>query len=172
MDFLSHALWGGIAFGRTNTRAFILAALFGVLPDLLSEGIMFTLAFLGLPGMPEVMGTHPNITDFPAYAQMFYNMTHSLIFAGLVIVLICLLFRRVVWPVFAWPLHILIDIPTHSKELFPTPFLFPISTYTFDGIPWDHPYILIPNFLFLAFLYGIWIYITIRNRRERRARSN
>lgn len=172
MDFISHALWGGIAFGRSGKKLFIISAIISIMPDILSEGIMFTLAFLGLPGMPDVTGgTHPDITEFPAYAQFFYNSTHSLVFAAIIIIVICLIRRKIIWVLLAWPMHILIDIPTHSLNLFPTPFLYPLSDYRFNGIPWDHPYVLIPNILFLVYLYGIWIFIIIERRREKKAKE-
>ena len=38
----------------------------------------------------------------------------------------------------AWPFHIILDFFTHSIEYFPTPILWPISDYKFDGIPWSN----------------------------------
>jgi hypothetical protein len=46
------------------------------------------------------------------------------------------------WILAAWGLHILIDIPTHSLALFPTPFLWPVSDFKVNGIGWDNPIIL------------------------------
>jgi hypothetical protein len=42
------------------------------------------------------------------------------------------------WPrwTIAWGLHILIDIPTHSRRNWAPQFLWPLSTYTFDGVAW------------------------------------
>jgi len=53
----------------------------------------------------------------------------------------------------AWGLHILMDIPTHSTDFFPTPFLWPFSGYRVDGISWGHPYIFFPNVVVLIVLY-------------------
>ena len=54
-----------------------------------------------------------------------------------------------------WPLHILIDVPTHSSKIFPTPFLFPISNYTFNGISWGNPIFMLINYsaLFIVYLF-------------------
>ena len=46
MDFLSHSLWGGIAFGNKSRRDYLWAAGLSVLPDILGEGIMFGVAAL------------------------------------------------------------------------------------------------------------------------------
>jgi hypothetical protein len=62
----------------------------------------------------------------------------------------------------AWLLHILVDIPTHSTRFFPTPFLWPISSYEFSGIGWANPMIFIPNVVLLTSLY-VW-YFLIRPR--------
>jgi len=35
----------------------------------------------------------------------------------------------------------------------PTPFLWPISTYKINGIPWSHQLIFFPNIILLVFFY-------------------
>ena len=59
------------------------------------------------------------------------------------------------WPMLAWPMHIIVDFFTHSIEFFPTPILWPISDYRFDGVPWSNPYVLVINFvlIFVIFIY-------------------
>src|SRR3989339_483126 len=47
MDTLSHALWGGVAFGRKSRKSFLLASTFGLAPDILSFGILFASNLLG-----------------------------------------------------------------------------------------------------------------------------
>jgi len=54
----------------------------------------------------------------------------------------------------AWVLHICMDIPTHGTAFFPTPFLWPVSDFHVDGMPWSTPIIFIPNVLLLAVLYA------------------
>ena len=34
----------------------------------------------------------------------------------------------------AWPFHIILDFPFHSKEYFPTKIIWPVSDFSFDGI--------------------------------------
>ncbi|MFH1852590.1 MAG: hypothetical protein ABIA75_09620 [Candidatus Neomarinimicrobiota bacterium] len=158
MDFISHGLWGGIALGRGNRRQFGLAALFSILPDIFSEGIMFTMVLLNLPGMPGLADGHPNITDFPHYAQIFYNLWHSLVVFAVVFGLVWLIRKKPLWIMLTWALHILIDIPTHSLELFPTPFLWPLADFKFDGIGWEHPAVLLTDIGLLFGVYLIWLY--------------
>jgi len=165
MDFVSHGLWGGAAVGRKNLKLFLYAVLFSVLPDIAGEGIMFALVFLGADNMPSLSAGHPNITEFPAYAQNFYNATHSLLLFAAVFVIVWLLRKQIFWPLAAWGIHILIDIPTHSLRLFPTPFLWPISDFRVNGQSWDSPYILIPNYALLIIVYAWWYY---RKRAKRK----
>jgi len=156
MDIISHGLWGGVTLGRKRRTDYILAFVFSILPDIFAEGIMFSLIFLGIDNMPSLQNGHPNITDFPTYAQNLYNTTHSSIIFILVFTIIGIIKKQVFLPLGAWGIHILIDIPTHSYTLFPTPFLWPISDYKFDGINWDSPVILIPNIVLLIILYSFW----------------
>ena len=156
MDIISHGLWGGVTLGRKRRTDYILAFAFSILPDILAEGIMFSLIFLGIDSMPSLDNGHPNISDFPVYAQNLYNTTHSLVISILVFTIIGIIRKQVFWPLGAWGIHILIDIPTHSYALFPTPFLWPISDFKIDGISWDSPVILIPNIVLLIILYSYW----------------
>lgn len=164
MDIISHSLWGGIALGRKKKSDFIHTLLFSVLPDILAEGIMFGLVILGVNNMPTIEHGHPNITEFPLYAQNFYNATHSLIIFITVFVIIWAIRKKPYILLLAWALHIIIDIPTHSFELFPTPFLWPVSDFKINGIPWDNSIILIPDIILLAILYSLWFYQFKKNQ--------
>lgn len=71
---------------------------------------------------------------------------------------------RALWPMGAWGLHILMDIPTHSSSFFPTPFLWPVSDFTVNGIPWSAPYIFFPNVVGLLIVYAVWWWHKRRTR--------
>lgn len=165
MDIASHGLWGGIAFGRKNRKAFWSSFFFGVMPDLFSFGVFFfvrtfTHGFaLSRPPLPD---------SIPEYIYLFYNVTHSLIIFIFVFSLVWLLRGRPFAPMLAWGLHILMDIFTHGREFFPTPFLWPVSDYTFDGIPWGHPAIWYPNLALLIGFY-VWLYRTSIARKKEAA---
>lgn len=158
MDFMSHGLWGGIAFGRKNRRAFLWAFAFGVMPDILSFGVFSSMHSLGLASGPDWSQGHPPMSEVPAYVHSLYNITHSLFVFALAFVVVFLFTKKIFWPMFAWLLHILMDIPTHSTRFFATPFLWPISDYKFNGVAWSHPYIFYPDIAILIVLYILFFY--------------
>ena len=158
MDFVSHALWGGVALGRKSRNRFLLAAGVSILPDVLTEGLFMVLYLLGIGGMPGWENGHPNISDYPMFAQNLYNVTHSLVVFAAVFGLLWVAARKPVWIVAAWGLHILIDIPTHSLALFPTPFLWPISNFKVDGIGWDNAFVWVTDIVLLVVVYSVWLF--------------
>ena len=164
MDFVSHALWGGVSFGRKSKKVFLLAAGISILPDILTEGLFGVLYLLNIGGMPGWENGHPNITDYPMFAQNLYNITHSFVIFALVFALLWVAAKKPVWVVAGWGLHILIDIPTHSLALFPTPFLWPISSFRVNGIGWDNAIILTIDIILLIAAYSLWLYPSFRRK--------
>lgn len=159
MDFVSHGLWGGVGFGRKSRKDFWWAILIGMLPDVLSFGVhlaitVFQKVFLGVSPPGGDLRYH----QVPQYVYNLYNFTHSLLIFVVVFGLVWLIRRKPLWVLGAWGLHILVDIPTHSFEFFPTPFLWPISDFKVNGIAWGAPIIFIPNVAFLVVAYGIWMW--------------
>lgn len=158
MDILSHGLWGGIAFGRKDKKAFWWSFAFGIAPDFFSFGILTIATLLGLAKRPEwSAGGHPGAGMIPQYVYQLYNVTHSFIPFAVIFALVWIFRKKPFLPMLAWPLHILMDIPTHSTEFFPTPFLWPFfNNIRVNGIPWSHAYIFIPNWIALVGLYAWW----------------
>lgn len=170
MDIVSHGLWGGLGFGRRSRSSFWLAFFFGIAPDLLSFGIFTAMTFLGFSEHPDwSSGNHPDPSQIPLYVHSIYDVTHSLVVFSVVFGLIWLIRKKPLYELCAWGLHILLDIPTHSNGFFPTPFLWPLSDFTVNGIPWSHPVIFIPNVTLLAVLY-FWFFVA-RKRAARTARE-
>jgi hypothetical protein len=164
MDIVSHGLWGSLFFGRTHRRAFSWAFFWGVFPDLASFGLYTAGTWIGLFDHPDwSSGNHPDPSVIPAFVHQLYNFSHSLVIFSVVFIGVWIIWRRPVWPLAAWGLHILIDIPTHSSEFFPTPFLFPLSDFSINGIPWSRPFIFFPNVILLVGLYT-WFYWFRRKR--------
>lgn len=172
MDFVSHALWGGVTFGRKNRNVFLLAVIISLLPDILTEGLFGFLYLLNIGGMPGWEHGHPNITDYPMFAQTLYNATHSLIVFALAFLLLWIIARKPLWVVGAWGLHILIDIPTHSLTLFPTPFLWPVSDLRVNGIGWDNAVILGIDAILLLAAYAQWLFPRLLTRHRSRSSEN
>lgn len=155
MDTLSHGLWGGLAFGRKNKPKFWLFFLFGMMPDLLSFGIFMVGSIVGFFSRPLFSNGHPpDANQFPVFLDIMYNITHSIFIFLLIFIIIWLILRKPFLPILAWGLHILMDIPTHSYEFFPTPFLWPFSNFKVNGLSWGEPYIMIPNVILLIILFS------------------
>ncbi|HTT08271.1 MAG TPA: hypothetical protein VMH34_05720 [Gammaproteobacteria bacterium] len=159
MDILSHGLWGGITVGRGSRRSFWTAFAFGVMPDLFAFGPLFANRMLihGLDFMNH-LGRRPDPSTIPAYVHSVYNVTHSLVVFSVAFALVWLIRRKPLLEMGAWALHIVMDIFTHSTAFFPTPFLWPVAETHFNGVPWSHPIIFIPNVLLLAILYAWFLF--------------
>ncbi len=157
MDILSHGLWGGAAFGRKTKKSFWLAFGFGVAPDLFSFGIFTAMNVLGFVSGPDWSNGPPSNESIPAYVHSLYNVTHSLVIFSIIFLVVWLLRKKPLYEMLAWPLHILLDIPTHSTRFFATPFLWPITSYKIDGVPWSNPWIFFPDWILLFVVYGyLW----------------
>ncbi|HRY82375.1 MAG TPA: hypothetical protein P5232_01540 [Candidatus Moranbacteria bacterium] len=171
MDIISHGLWGSAAFGRKNKKTFLIAFLIGLAPDMFSFGILFVYRIiLRLGFLPEPsISLAPAHFPVPIFVYSLYNITHSLIIFALFFGAIWLIFKKPFWPILAWGLHILVDIPSHSFDFFPTPFLWPISNFKFDGIGWGNPIIFFPNVILLLAVYG---FLFLRKRKKKKIISS
>ena len=168
MDVFSHGLWSVAIYKGANIKAkqrmkAWLAVLFGVFPDVFSFAPIFIWLFGGL-----IFG-YSNFYDFPKYDEMeptkpdtvlifkitslLYNFSHSLAAFSVIFGIAYLIFKRPVWEMLAWLLHILIDIPTHNYKFYPTPFLWPASDFKFDGFSWSEPWFMILNYSALIIVF-------------------
>jgi hypothetical protein len=153
MDILAHFLWTFAIFHRYKYKWLI--AIFGVLPDFASFGPFFIYNLF----TNNFATGKPNLNSIPEYVFMGYNFTHSLIIFLIVLGIIYFITRNIPLYLFGWAIHIIIDIPTHTNEFFPTPFLWPLSDYHFSGVSWGNPTFMIVNYSLLVFVY---IYIVGR----------
>ena len=165
MDILSHGLWGGVVFGRSNPKKYWSAFLFGIAPDALSFGLLFTQNILGFGVRPDFSGGPPDPSTIPAYIHALYNTPHSIVIGAPVIGIVWFprhmfsgeqVRKKLPFVMLAWPFHILVDIPTHGAAFFPTPFLWPLADLRVNGIPWSNPWVWFPNLMLLALAYGAW----------------
>lgn len=164
MDIFSHGLYGGVTFGRQSRRDYWTAFLFGIGPDLLAFGPIFIAGILGFQKWPQHIEP-PVASSIPSYVYATYNVTHSLVIYAVFFALLWVLHKRHFAKLtLAWPLHILVDIPTHSNAFFPTPFLWPLSNFSVNGMQWGQPLIFVPNVILIICLYGYWLF---RRRRTR-----
>ena len=176
MDIFAHGLWAGAAYKAINRKAkkpfnIKMAAFWGVFPDLFAFTIPFVwlfgniifggMSFTDIP-RPDAVEPVPQDT-FPIFnlAAMLYSISHSAIIFLIVFGIVFLIFRRPIWELGGWLIHIILDIPTHSYQFYPTPFLWPLSGWKFDGFPWGTPWFLIPNYLAI-----IVVYFFLRNKKK------
>lgn len=127
MDIVSHGLWGGIAFGRKSRFSYWFAFTIGLAPDLLSFGILWTAATFGLSPKPDFSNGTPPESSIPAYVHRLYEVTHSFVVFLAAFLIVWWLWKRPVWELGAWGLHVIMDVPTHSYAFFPTPVLWPLA---------------------------------------------
>jgi len=174
MDIFSHGLWAGVAAKAVNKSSVIAGkikrplkvwytVLWGVFPDLFAFALPFVWMFwniifgdLKFSDFPRPETVEPAVRDtLPVFqiASGLYNISHSLIVFVLVFALIWFFLRRIPWEMSGWFLHVLIDIPTHSYKFYPTPFLWPISEWKFDGFSWGVPWFIILNYSAIILAY-------------------
>ena len=149
MDTLAHAFWSYIIFHQSEYVW--LAVLFGVLPDLLSWTV-----FMFFPKKKGFDWKKPDFSLFPKWIFTLYGITHSLFVIAFVFSIVFLIFQKLPIYLLAWPIHVLMDIPTHRKDYLPTPFLWPFSKYAFPRISWGTKKFMITNYS-LMILFLIYI---------------
>jgi len=167
MDVFSHGLYGGAGFYGNSKKSFWKAFAFGIAPDVLTFFLPFTILLVQL-GLGKIDFTvfEPPVRDtLPPYVHMLYNFTHSIFIFATAFIAVWFIRKKPMLEMLAWGLHILLDIPTHNNAFFPTPFLFPFSSYTFDGVLWaSQPFFTI-NWIVLILLYS---YLIHRYRSKKR----
>lgn len=151
MDYVSHGAWSYIFFNRIK-RPF-LAVLFGLLPDTLSWGIyaFYKLITGGAFGKPI-------ISEIPRWVFELYNISHSLVVAAVVIFIVFTIMRRIPLYILAWPIAIVMDLLTHTRDFLPTPFLWPISDWTFPGISWGSKSFMTINYSLIIIITTIIVF--------------
>lgn len=172
MDVLAHGLWGAVPFLSRGKRQFGAALVVGMAPDLLSFGVFHLLRpdwiFSRMAG--EISGP-PALEILPRYVFYAYNVTHSLVIALVVFLLLSWWFGRPIWLLAPWVIHIACDIPTHATDYFPTPFLWPLDTPFVDGNAWARREFLLANYAALLLVYlamGLYVW----NKWRQSARSS
>ena len=168
MDIFAHGLWAGAADKAVNKKAkkplnVRLAAFWGVFPDLFAftSGFVWLfgnlifgdMSFADLPRPGEIEPAPQDTLPIFRLTSMLYSTSHSAIIFLIVFGVVFLIFRRPIWELGGWFIHILLDIPTHSYQFYPTPFLWPLSGWKFDGFSWGTPWFLILNYSAIIIVY-------------------
>jgi len=177
MDTLAHGLWATAAAKTANLKLARKLRLrwafwWGVFPDVFAFGPRFVLTawYRSFTGAPVPWHSHVPLVagSLPLFLRSseLYRLSHSLVILAAVFALVWAIRLRPAWVLLAWGLHILIDIPTHSLRFYPTPFLWPLSSYRFDGISWAQRWFMISNYSALGVVY---LYFLLRRILSRKA---
>ena len=169
MDTLAHGLWGGAAFGQKDRSAWMWAFILGMCPDLFAFGPFFLthMGDIGERWAHHRMGP-PDPKTIPPFVYHAYDVTHSLVVWGAMMILAWSLWGKRAWPLGAWGLHILCDIPTHSTRFFPTPYAWPFKTHFYNGVSWGRRSFVLRNYAAIALTYlAILAYRKLKTGRRR-----
>ena len=164
MDTFSHGAWGYVALHRMPRLAWW-GVLAGAAPDLLffvpsKIEQVFEKGWAGL-----AIGRDPAIwrADGPplppelveAYFR-YYIYSHSLLLLATVTgVVLMTRWRRAAWLAVPYGLHIVMDMPTHER--YQTQPLYPLSSWSMQGMSWADPRIFWPHAVVLAAALGaVW----------------
>ncbi len=179
MDIFAHTLWAAAAAKGANKNKKIVeknkrplragwAAFWGVAPDLFAFGLpllaLFYFLIIGEVDISNFASHHFNalpesaswISTLPSF---LYQISHSLVIFSAVFLIIWAIRRRPYYEMLGWALHILIDIPSHAANFYPTPFLWPVSDFKFlYGISWGNHWYMIINYscLLAVYTYFFW----------------
>ena len=170
MDIFAHSLWNTAIAKKLNNNekrkskiSIIWSIFWGIFPDIFAFGIPSILSLysviIGGESFSHISHHGPLIKGVDKtfdLASFLYQYSHSLIIFVLVFGIVWLIFKKPKIAMLGWMIHILIDIPSHSLQFFPTPFLFPVSSYVYPyGVRWSGQIFMIINYtaLFCVFLY-------------------
>lgn len=175
MDILAHSLWVTAGAKKANESlekggrkkiSILWSAFWSIFPDIFAFGVPFLWSLYTIVFQDKSFGsiTHhgPSLSEGDLtfdLASYLYQFSHSIIVFILIFGVVWFLFKKPQLAMLGWLAHILIDIPSHSIQFFPTPFLFPISDYVFPyGIRWATLWFMIINYslLLIIFLYYIF----------------
>jgi len=156
MDPIAHILWTYLIY--IKDKFWKLALFFSILPDM-PLIIFMSYNFLAT----GIISIESNYTFY-----ILQRSLHSLIIVLPIVLILFLIFKKKVLFLFAWPLHIIVDIFTHSNYIFKHKPLFPFSDYSFNGINWFNPYFIIVNYILLFVAY----YLVYKNVKSKSNKNN
>ena len=172
MEIFAHAFWVIAIFLILNLSSKFKkklsiwqAVIWTIIPDIFSFVISFIYVLAGL-----IFGSLGGdifhkllLNSSPIYSLtlFLYAMSHSIIVFLIFFIILSLIFRKPLWPMFGWLIHILIDIPTHGRDAeWATPYLWPLTSPASPGIQWwTNPWFTVINYMLLIIVYVILVII-------------
>jgi len=118
--------------------------------------------------------------------QTLYHFSHSIIVFVVIFLLVAFLYRYTknagrtssnplqfcalrflpCWSLSGWFVHIVTDIPTHTRDFYPTLFLWPLSDWCYDGSSWGTMRFMLFNYTFLLMFFMLfWLRSLISPRK-------
>jgi len=182
MDIFAHGLWAGAAGKAVNIKKKAPLKLkwmvaWGIFPDFFAFAPAFIYMFASFvfPSIPRIEHPGPahmepatgNGLIISQFTHNLYNIGHSLLIFFFVFFIAYLIFRRPIWVMGGWLLHILMDIPSHSYDFYPTPFLWPFSEFKINGFHWGTPWFMISNYSLIIIAYFILYWLKTRKVRKK-----
>lgn len=163
MDIFAHGLWTNVMYKaipatRADKKTTWWGIFLGIFPDLWAFTPVFVYIFF------EAIFKHhtfrfvspqdsPGPLPLDSLTHHLYNLSHSLVVWLIIFGLTWLIIKKFPWPLLGWALHIGIDIFSHSSKFYPTPFLWPISSFHVNGWAWADPVFMLVNYGALLVLY-------------------
>lgn len=164
MDIAAHAMWALVLLpGEPNPEKVIFGVLPDIavfIPDLLTSVVRREKR--DFQTRKEMMAWYDRPQN--RWKKQWYQWTHSLLIWLFIITPIMLWQRMndysISWFLTAVPLHILLDIPTHTHDSFPVTFLYPLSNYRVNGIHWSNRWAIIINYslIIVAFYLRLFFF--------------
>jgi len=151
MDILAHLLWAFIIFPDGEYK--FLALIFAVIPDITAT--LPHLFYIVITGKikPFISFKKGIVPQLPKQLIELYKLLHSIPIV-LIVAIIMLTFglgiTLVVYVCGSWLFHVSTDIFLHDKSYIKTPFLYPFSSITINGINWVSPKFIIANYVLIA----------------------
>ncbi|MFC1887824.1 hypothetical protein ACFLYK_03345 [Candidatus Cloacimonadota bacterium] len=155
MDILAHSLWSIALIPGDQIAAKVVL---GLTPDLAVFGPQLLLMIFKKKSRPKFKDREQMMEWFDRkdnrWVKTLYRWTHSLVIWTVLIIPAFILFSKSgsppPWFLLGAPLHIILDIPTHTKKSFPVQFLTPFSRLQINGFHWSGRNMLILNYSLIA----------------------
>lgn len=164
MDILAHSLWGLIIFKLLlfpDLNPYLLV-IFSIIPDLVAfVPLIIQMIYNKSLNFKRARAENENTwkkRKMPSYVSEIYNWTHSLIVVGTIFIVLFFIKKEYSFYILPWILHIIVDIPSHERDFFGTPILYPISDFKFDGIPWSNKWHMIINYSLIIIVGSIALF--------------
>lgn len=181
MDIIADGLWAVVAAKAANKKLkkpinSWLAGFWGIFPDLFSFWIAMiwvlwgmaegTMQFSDMPRHPDSAEQMP-LQAFWVYQISYdlYNISHSAVVFFAIFFLTWIVLRKPHLELFGWFVHLLVDIPTHTLENFPTPLLWPLSEWKIDGLAYWH----LNWFAPLTYIFIFFLLYLLRNHKKKKS---